>query len=94
MPVVDGESRQSRKRAGSAVSAGRFPRRYDRDERGDQDLAEGGAFDDIERVKASRAVRAAGGKMRNRRYVQRLRSVLKLYTRTSGMTRAFRNIPR
>ena len=33
--VVDGERSQSRKRAGSAVSVGRFLRRYDQDERGD-----------------------------------------------------------
>jgi large subunit ribosomal protein L4e len=51
-----------------------------------------GAFDDIERVKASRAIRAGKGKMRNRRYVQR-KGPLVVYANDSGMTRAFRNIP-
>ena len=51
-----------------------------------------GAFADAERVKASRAVRAGKGKMRNRRYVQR-KGPLVVYANDSGMTRAFRNIP-
>ena len=51
-----------------------------------------GAFADVERVKASRAVRAGKGKMRNRRYVQR-KGPLVVYANDSGMTRAFRNIP-
>lgn len=52
------------------------------------------AFDDIERVKASRGLRRGKGKQRNRRYVQR-RGPLVVYTgkATDPQIRAFRNIP-
>jgi len=52
-----------------------------------------GAYDDVERVIASRRVRAGKGKWRNRRHVQR-RGPLVIYNdNKSGLTRAFRNIP-
>lgn len=50
------------------------------------------AWADIERVYKSMSLRAGKGKMRNRRYVQRLGPVL-IYSKDSGCTRAFRNIP-
>jgi len=50
------------------------------------------AWNDVERVYKSRSLRAGKGKMRNRRKVQRLGPVL-IYSKDSGCTRAFRNIP-
>jgi len=52
------------------------------------------AYDDIERVKASRGLRRGHGKRRNRRYVQR-RGPLVVYSgkSTDAQVRAFRNIP-
>lgn len=50
------------------------------------------AWADIERVYKSMSLRAGKGKMRNRRYVQRLGPVL-IYSKDLGCTRAFRNIP-
>lgn len=51
-----------------------------------------GAFDDVERVKATRKLRAGKGKMRNRRFKQR-KGPLVVYDKDEGMTRAFRNLP-
>jgi len=51
-----------------------------------------GAFNDIEKVKDSRKVRAGKGKMRNRRYVQR-RGPLLVYNEKTPLTKAFRNLP-
>jgi large subunit ribosomal protein L4e len=51
-----------------------------------------GAGADLERVKASRKLRPGKGKMRNRRYTQRLGPLI-IYAKDDGITRAFRNIP-
>lgn len=51
-----------------------------------------GAYIDVEKVIASRTMRAGKGKMRNRRFVQR-RGPLVIYAKDDGITRAFRNIP-
>jgi len=50
------------------------------------------AWNDIEKVYKSQRFRAGKGKMRNRRRVQRLGPVV-VYSKDSGLTRAFRNIP-
>jgi len=50
------------------------------------------AWDDIEKVKASRRFRAGKGKMRNRRRIQR-RGPIIIYNQDNGISRAFRNIP-
>ena len=50
------------------------------------------AWKDIERVHRSRRLRAGKGKMRDRRRVKALGPVV-IYSRDSGLTRAFRNIP-
>ena len=50
------------------------------------------AFDDVERVIKSRSYRAGKGKMRNRRYTQRLGPVV-IYDKDAGLAKAFRNIP-
>jgi large subunit ribosomal protein L4e len=52
------------------------------------------ASDDVEKVKASRSIRAGQGKSRNRRYVQR-KGPLVVYAgkATDAQVRAFRNIP-
>lgn len=50
------------------------------------------AYPDVEKVKNSRKLRAGKGKMRNRRYVQRLGPIL-IYFQTSPLVKAFRNIP-
>jgi len=57
-------------------------------------LAKLHASDDLDRVAASRGIRAGKGKTRNRRYVQR-RGPLVVYTgkATDPQVRAFRNIP-
>lgn len=49
-------------------------------------------YADIEKVIASKHVRAGQGKSRNRRYVQKLGPVI-IYKEKSPMLRAFRNIP-
>jgi len=54
-------------------------------------LAAVGANDDVEKSKASRAIRSGKGKMRNRRYVQR-RGPLVVYGEDNGIKKAFRNI--
>lgn len=51
-----------------------------------------GAFDDVEKVKDSRGLRAGKGKARNRRYVQR-RGPLVIYAEDNGLVKALRNIP-
>ena len=51
-----------------------------------------GCYDDVEKVIASKTMRAGKGKMRNRRFVQR-RGPLVIYGNDAGLTRAFRNIP-
>merc|ERR1719478_1390467 len=51
-----------------------------------------GAHADVEKVIASKTLRAGKGKMRNRRFVQR-RGPLVVYDTDNGITRAFRNIP-
>jgi large subunit ribosomal protein L4e len=51
-----------------------------------------GAYTDVEKVKASRKLRAGKGKMRNRRHVQRL-GPLVVYNEDKGITKAFRNLP-
>ena len=47
---------------------------------------------DVDKVKASRKIRAGKGKMRNRRHTQRL-GPLVIYNEDRGITQAFRNIP-
>lgn len=54
-------------------------------------LKEVGAYADIERVKASRRIRAGRGKSRNRRYVQKL-GPLVVYGSNNNFVKAFRNI--
>lgn len=51
-----------------------------------------GAYDDVEKVKASRVIRAGKGKMRNRRYVQSV-GPLVVYKKNDGIVQAFRNLP-
>jgi len=51
-----------------------------------------GAYAELEKVKASRKLRAGKGKMRNRRHVQRL-GPLVVYNEDKGITKAFRNLP-
>jgi len=51
-----------------------------------------GAGDDVEKVKASRNIRAGKGKMRNRRYISR-KGPLVVYGQDNGLTKALRNIP-
>ncbi|RWS27616.1 60S ribosomal protein L4-A-like protein [Leptotrombidium deliense] len=50
------------------------------------------AWKDIEKVYNSKRFRAGKGKMRNRRRIQKLGPVV-IYSKDSGLTRAFRNIP-
>lgn len=50
------------------------------------------AFEDVQKVKDSRAIRAGKGKMRNRRFVQR-RGPLVVYKNEGSIVKAFRNIP-
>jgi len=54
-------------------------------------LKEVGAYSDVERVKASRHIRAGRGKSRNRRYVQKL-GPLVVYGSNNNFVKAFRNI--
>lgn len=55
-------------------------------------LKELNAFDDVERCKNSKKIRAGKGKMRNRRYVQR-KGPLIIYNEDHGIRQAFRNLP-
>jgi len=50
------------------------------------------AWQDIEKVYASKRFRAGKGKLRNRRRIQR-RGPLVIYNKDNGISRAFRNIP-
>jgi len=50
-----------------------------------------GAYNDVDRAKNSRTIRAGKGKARNRRYVQR-RGPLVVYHNDNGIRKAFRNI--
>jgi len=50
------------------------------------------AFDDVQKTKDSRRIRAGKGKRRNRRYVQH-RGPLVIYDEAGPLTRAFRNVP-
>lgn len=50
------------------------------------------AYDDVEKAKESRQVRAGKGKMRNRRYVQR-RGPLVIYSKKGPLVYALRNVP-
>jgi len=50
------------------------------------------AYEDVEKVKDSKRLRAGKGKMRNRRYVQR-RGPLVVYNEKGPLVRAFRNLP-
>merc|ERR1712216_426845 len=54
-------------------------------------LKEVGAFEDVEKSKASRQIRSGKGKMRNRRHVQR-RGPLVVYADDNGISKAFRNL--
>jgi len=51
-----------------------------------------GAAADVDKAKASKAVRRGKGKMRNRRYVLR-KGPLIIYAQDNGITKAFRNLP-
>lgn len=55
-------------------------------------LQEFGVAADVDKVKASKKLRAGIGKLRNRRYVQR-RGPLLVYNEDNGITKAFRNLP-
>merc|ERR1719232_1281746 len=50
------------------------------------------AWKDVEKVYATRRMRAGKGKLRNRRHVQK-RGPLVVYDQDQGLTKAFRNIP-
>merc|ERR1712205_17009 len=50
-----------------------------------------GAFEDVEKSKASRQIRSGKGKMRNRRHVQR-RGPLVVYANDNGITKGFRGL--
>lgn len=50
-----------------------------------------GAYDDVEKAKESKTIRAGVGKMRNRRYTKR-KGPLVIYKSDNGITHAFRNI--
>lgn len=52
-----------------------------------------GAYEDVEKVKASRNIRAGKGKMRNRRYVSRRGPLIVYGTEGAKLVKAFRNIP-
>lgn len=52
-----------------------------------------GAFDDVEKAKASRNIRAGRGKMRNRRYVARKGPLIIYGTEGAKLVKSFRNIP-
>ncbi|KCV72963.1 50S ribosomal protein L4e [Fonticula alba] len=55
-------------------------------------LAKLHALKDINKVKATKKIRAGRGKMRNRRYVQR-KGPLVVFSEDNGIVKAFRNIP-
>jgi large subunit ribosomal protein L4e len=51
-----------------------------------------GAYDDVEKAKNSKTLRAGKGKLRNRRHVMR-RGPLVVYGKNDGIFKAFRNLP-
>jgi len=51
-----------------------------------------GAYDDVEKCKNSKKLRAGKGKLRDRRHTMR-RGPLIVYSEDQGVTRAFRNLP-
>eukprot|EP00270_Netrium_digitus_P006771 TRINITY_DN194_c0_g1_i2.p1 TRINITY_DN194_c0_g1~~TRINITY_DN194_c0_g1_i2.p1 ORF type:complete len:378 (+),score=100.11 TRINITY_DN194_c0_g1_i2:73-1134(+) len=52
-----------------------------------------GAFEDVEKSKASKSIRSGKGKMRNRRYTSRKGPLVIYGTEGAKIARAFRNIP-
>merc|ERR1712057_138067 len=54
-------------------------------------LKDVGAYEDVEKSKASRQIRSGKGKMRNRRHVQR-RGPLVVFDKDQGINKAFRNL--
>jgi large subunit ribosomal protein L4e len=76
VPLVIGNATESLQKTKQAIAA----------------LTAVGAYTDVEKVKASRKLRAGKGKMRNRRHVQRL-GPLVVYNEDKGITKAFRNLP-
>jgi len=76
VPLVIGNATESLQKTRDAIAA----------------LKAVGAYPDVEKVKASRKLRAGKGKMRNRRHVQRL-GPLVVYNEDKGITKAFRNLP-
>ncbi|KAJ7567957.1 hypothetical protein O6H91_01G013700 [Diphasiastrum complanatum] len=52
-----------------------------------------GAFEDVEKVKASYNIRRGKGKMRNRRYISRRGPLVVYGTEGAKLVKAFRNIP-
>lgn len=52
-----------------------------------------GALDDVEKAKASKALRVGKGKMRNRRHVMRRGPLIVYGTEGAKLVKAFRNIP-
>lgn len=51
-----------------------------------------GAYDDVEKARVSKKIRAGVGKSRNRRYTQR-RGPLVIYDASEGLVKGFRNLP-
>jgi len=51
-----------------------------------------GAYGDVAKARDSKKLRAGSGKMRGRRYTQRLGPLI-VYKKDKGITRAFRNLP-
>jgi large subunit ribosomal protein L4e len=76
VPLVIGNATESLQKTKQAIAA----------------LTAVGAYTDVEKVRASRKLRAGKGKMRNRRHVQRL-GPLVVYNEDKGITKAFRNLP-
>jgi large subunit ribosomal protein L4e len=52
-----------------------------------------GAYEDVEKVRASHNIRAGKGKMRNRRYVSRRGPLIVYGTEGAKLSKSFRNIP-
>lgn len=52
-----------------------------------------GAYDDVDKVKGSKKLRAGVGKMRNRRYTQRRGPLIVYSAEGSPIVKAFRNLP-
>jgi large subunit ribosomal protein L4e len=52
-----------------------------------------GAYDDVEKVKASRNIRPGKGKLRNRRYLSRKGPLVVYGTEGAKLVKSFRNIP-